>query len=63
MTSLIAIKSKSEKEGLNLFCYDGNDYDRSRGKGYGEAAIMEYGFSHSNMINNAVATDFIVKVT
>lgn len=24
---------------------------------------MEYGFSHSNIINNAVATDFIVKVT
>ena len=55
---------KQIREGrLEFICYDGNDYDRNRGKGYGEAAIMEYGFSHSNIINNAVATDFIVKVT
>lgn len=25
---------------LELLCYNGNDYDRTRGKGYGEATII-----------------------
>lgn len=35
---------------LEFLCFDGNSYDRSRGKGYGEAAIMEYGFGHSKLL-------------
>lgn len=35
---------------LEFLCFEGNDYDRSRGKGYGEAAIMEYGIAHSRLI-------------
>ena len=36
---------------MEMLCYDGNDYDRSRGKGYGEAAIMEYGITHSRLLS------------
>lgn len=38
---------------LELLCYDGNDYDRTRGKGYGEAAILEYGITHSEFLKSA----------
>lgn len=48
---------------LEFLVFDGNNYDRSKGKGYGEALIMDYGVRHSNMIKNANANDLIVKVT
>lgn len=55
---------KQIREGrLEFICYNGNDYDRNRGKGYGEAAIMEYGFSHSCLMNSTPPNTQIVKVT
>ena len=54
---------KQIREGrLEFLCCNGNDYDRKRGKGYGEAAIMEYGLLHSKFINNN-PNILIVKVT
>lgn len=54
---------KQIREGrLEFLCYNGNDYDRNRGKGYGEAEIMEYGLLHSKFINNN-PNILIVKVT
>lgn len=47
---------------LEFLCFEGNDYDRNRGKGYGEAAIMEYGISHSRLLK--VNSDLLIaKVT
>lgn len=55
---------KQIEEGrLEMLCYDGNDYNRSLGKGYGEAAIMEYGFIHSSLINSHQDDLCIVKIT
>lgn len=48
---------------LEFLVFDGNNYNRSKGKGYGEALIMDYGMEHSNMLKNACANDLIVKVT
>lgn len=49
---------------LEFLCFEGNDYDRSRGKGYGEAAIMEYGITHSRLISSAPSECLqIIKVT
>ena len=42
------VYQKQIREGrLEFICYDGNDFDRKRGKGYGEAAIMEDGYASS----------------
>lgn len=38
---------------LEFLCFDGNGYDRARGKGYGEAAIMAYGIDHSKLLQAA----------
>lgn len=48
---------------LELLCYDGNDYDRTRGKGYGEAAILEYGITHSEFLKSAPQNYRLVKIT
>ena len=48
---------------LELLCYDGNDYDRTRGKGYGEAAILEYGITHSEFLKSAPPNYRLVKIT
>lgn len=48
---------------LEFLCFEGNDYDRSRGKGYGEAAIMEYGIAHSRLIKTCPPEIQIVKIT
>lgn len=48
---------------LEFLVFDGNNYNRSKGKGYGEALIIDYGMRHSNIIKNACANDLIVKVT
>lgn len=41
-------KSHVESGRLKCLTFQGNDFDRSLGKGYGEAKIMEYGFSHAS---------------
>lgn len=48
---------------LEFMAFDGNSYERSRGKGYGEAIIMEYGLRHSKLIQNMDNSDLLVKVT
>ena len=48
---------------LEFLCFDGNNYDRSRGKGYGEAAIMEYGIAHSHLLKSAPPEILIAKIT
>lgn len=54
---------KQIKEGrLEFLSYDGNNYDRSRGKGYGEAKIIKYGIAHSRFLHNDLDS-LIFKVT
>lgn len=48
---------------LEFLCFDGNNFDRTRGKGYGEATIMEYGVRHSSLIGKYGKEACIVKVT
>lgn len=47
-------------ERLEVMTFKGNDFDRRRGKGYGEALIMEYASQHSRFYSEA---DMIVKIT
>lgn len=47
---------------LEFITYNGNDYDRKRGKGYGEASIMKYGIEHSMFLKGNLDT-MVVKVT
>ncbi len=51
----------STKSGrLECLTFQGNDYDKSLGKGYGEALILKYALENSQKISNA---DLIVKIT
>ena len=45
---------------LEYITFDGNNFDKSRGKGYGEALIMEEAFRHSRLIDQC---NFVVKIT
>jgi hypothetical protein len=45
---------------LEYLTFEGNEYDKSLGKGYGEALIIKYAFENSKFIN---AADCIVKIT
>lgn len=45
---------------LEYLTFCGNDFDKNRGKGYGEAIILEYAVNHSAFLQKA---DFIVKIT
>lgn len=45
---------------LEIITFDGNSYDKSLGKGYGEALIIEYGINNSRIINNST---ILLKVT
>ncbi len=49
-----------EQGKLEVLTFKGNTYDRSLGKGYGEALIIDYGLRHSQWMRKA---DHIVKVT
>lgn len=48
---------------LEMITFSGNDYDRSLGKGYGEAMIMDYGFRHSRFFAESGADVLVLKVT
>lgn len=50
-----------EEGKLEMITYDGNNYDKSLGKGYGEAQIMKYGFEHSRFLQERGA--LVVKIT
>lgn len=45
---------------IEFITFNGNDYDRSKGKGYGEGVILKYAFEHSRCLSNCNA---FVKVT
>ena len=45
---------------LEYLTFDGNNYDKNRGKGVGEVEIMEYAFSHSKLLQDG---DSIIKIT
>lgn len=45
---------------LEVLCFNGNNYDKLLGKGYGEALIMEYGINNSRIIHQ---DSTIIKVT
>lgn len=45
---------------LEYLTFEGNDFDKNKGKGYGEAGILEYALIHSIFLQK---TDFIVKIT
>lgn len=45
---------------LEYLTFDGNNYDRNRGKGYGEALIMGYALENSKIIKN---TKYVIKIT
>lgn len=52
--------SAIESGRLEVLHFCGNQYDPQRGKGYGEALILEYGLTHSKLLKEA---DSIFKIT
>jgi hypothetical protein len=49
-----------EENRLEYLTYNGNDYDKSFGKGFGEANIIKYAINNSRLI---LENDFIIKIT
>ena len=49
-----------EEKKIECLYFDGNNYDKSLGKGYGEACIIEFALSNSSFIRNSKA---IIKIT
>lgn len=45
---------------IEFLTFDGNNYDKKLGKGYGEALIIEYATKHSIFYKSA---DYVVKIT
>ena len=45
---------------LEYLTFDGNNFDKSKGKGYGEMEIMEYAFDKSRLLKNSCV---VVKIT
>jgi len=45
---------------IELLTFDGNNFDKSLGKGYGEMGIIDHAIRHSHFFNNS---DFIFKIT
>ncbi|MBQ9094391.1 MAG: hypothetical protein IJY03_10490 [Prevotella sp.] len=49
---------------LEFLTFNGNGYARSKGKGYGEAVILDYGIRHSNLLKVLPTEEvFLIKVT
>ncbi len=45
---------------LEYMTFQGNDYDKSFGKGYGEAQIIMYAYEHSKILREC---DYVIKIT
>lgn len=45
---------------LEILCFEGNDFDRSLGKGYGEAEILKYIYDNSQLVKECSCT---IKIT
>lgn len=54
------ITNKNKIDRLEYINYRGNDYDKSIGKGYGEAKIILYALNNSKFIKNC---KYIIKIT
>lgn len=48
---------------LEIITFNGNDYDRSLGKGFGEARIINEALIHSRFIQNCSDWDCIIKIS
>ena len=55
-----SISSDVDISKLEILTFNGNDYNKSLGKGYGELSCIKYAMLHSKFLNEA---DFIFKVT
>jgi hypothetical protein len=53
-------KKYIEENRLEYLTYSGNDYDKSLGKGFGEANIIKYAINNSKLIRD---DDYIIKIT
>lgn len=45
---------------LEVLTFNGNNYDKQKGKGFGEALILKYAFEHSQILKQC---DYVVKIT
>lgn len=45
---------------IEFVVFNGNDFDKKRGKGYGEAIMIEYALSHARFLKVA---SFVIKIT
>lgn len=54
------IASPEKYTRLEYITFCGNDYDKERGKGYGEAEIIKYAICNSRRL---VRADFVIKIT
>ena len=50
----------NNKSRLEFLTFRGNDYDKSRGKGFGEAQIIKFALEHSRFIKES---DYLIKIT
>lgn len=53
-------KSYIDSNRLEILTFQGNDFDRNLGKGYGELVCLEYAYQKSNNLRNA---DIVFKIT
>lgn len=53
-------KSWFENDRLEVLCFEGNNYNSKKGKGYGEALIIKYAFEHSKTL---MKSEYILKIT
>ena len=56
-------KAEKQKGKFEYLTFNGNNYDKNRGKGYGEAIIIDYALKHSKIINQNSVDNSIVKIT
>lgn len=45
---------------LEILTFNGNNYNKLKGKGFGEALILKYAFEHSQILKHC---DYVVKIT
>lgn len=45
---------------IEFITFNGNNFDKNKGKGYGEALMIEYALNHSAFLNKS---SFVIKVT
>lgn len=59
-TDLSACFDKTEKGRIEFLTFEGNDYDKNLGKGYGEGVIINHALAHSRFLKDA---EHIIKIT